>query len=130
VPPPNPAQQPLRLVWWVLWGAFQIGIFVIYRFMAMPHTSDHVNEPAYWQLAFLPALISGAVRWTLLPAMKNPEKGLPCFIFGVAMAETTCFLGIFIFPSHQFPLFIASVFGIFQFVPVYYGSYFGSNDEG
>jgi len=96
----------------------------------MPHDATiHANEPAYWQLAFLPVLISGVLRWTVLPAMRDAVKALPFFVVGIAMAETTCFLGIFIFPSHQTPLFIACVLGIFQFIPVYYGSYFGPSDE-
>lgn len=123
----SPQQQ--RLVWWTLWSAFQIGIVVIYKFLGHSHASASENEPTLWQLGLLPALISGAIRWSLLPTFKEAEKALPFFVMGIALAEATCFLGIFIFPSHQKPLFIASLVGIFQFIPVYVGRYFPPTDD-
>ena len=92
---PTPKQQ--RLIWWVLWAAFQIGIVIIYNFLGHAHHSSP-EELKPWQLGLLPALISGAIRWSLLPVFKDATKALPFFIVGIAMAEMSCFLGIFIFP--------------------------------
>src|SRR4051794_21341484 len=114
----KPTQQQQRLVWWILWAAFQIGIVVIYNFLGRAHRSSP-EELKPWQLGLVPALISGAIRWSLLPALKDAPKALPFFIVGIAMAEMSCFLGIFIFPSHQIQLFIASFVGIFQLIPIY-----------
>lgn len=106
---------------------FQIGIVVIYVFLHKPVPSFSANEPTFWQLGLLPALISGAIRWSLLPAFKSAEKALPFFIMGIALAEMSCFLGIFIFPSHQAQLFVASFVGIFQFIPTYFSRYYQEN---
>jgi hypothetical protein len=119
---PTPQQQ--IIVWWVLWAAFQSGILVIYFFLGQAQSFTPTDEPTLWQLAFLPVLISGAIRWSLLPQLNDATKALPCFIVGIALAEMSCFLGIFIFPSHKLPLFVASAAGIFQFIPIYAGRYY------
>ena len=123
---PQSTPQQQRLVWWILWVAFQIGLVVIYVFLGKARSSPHGNELAFWQLGILPALVSGAIRWSLLPTFKAAEKALPFFIIGIALAEMSCFLGLFIFPSHKTQLFAASFIGIFQFIPVYFGRYFQS----
>lgn len=115
--PPN-APHPL-IIWWVLWGAFQFGIVAIYFFLGKSSPTPPPNEPALWQLGLLPVLISGALRWSLLPQVKDPAKAFVVFILGVALAEASCFLGLFIFPSHKTLLFVASLLGILQFIPVY-----------
>lgn len=118
-PPPSQPAQPL-IIWWAMWVAFQVGIFVIYFNLAKSSgTPPPVREPALWYVAFLPVLISGAIRWSLLPRFRNSVQALPVFILGLALAEVSCFLGIFIFPSHKLPLFIGSALGIFQFIPFY-----------
>ena len=122
---PQPTPQQQRVVWWILWAVFQIGIVVIYFFLGKPMTS--VPTSAFWQVGFFPVLISGAVRWSVLPQFKDAPKALPIFIIGIALAELSCFLGLFVFPAHRLPLFIASVIGIFQFIPIYFGRYFGAN---
>ncbi len=139
--------QRQRLVWWALWAAFQIGIVIIYIFVGMPKSQSPVDvpglakhgkvtfsndlvdppakkEPVLWQLALIPVLISVVLRWTVLPTIEEPTKALSVMVIGIALAEATCFQGIFIFPSHQFPLFFASAAGIFQFIPIYVGRYF------
>jgi len=116
---PQPA-QPL-VVWWALWAAFQIGIVFIYFKLGQSASAPHSHEPSPWQLGLLPALISGAIRWSIFPRIRNAQKALPLFIIGIALAEVSCFLGMFIFPSHKLPLFVASLIGIFQFIPYYAG---------
>ena len=110
------------MVWWILWAAFQVGIVVLFFLLRKPQASTQPTE--LWQVGFLPVLLSGAVRWSVLPMFKDAQKALPIFVLGIALAEMSCFLGLFIFPSHQLPLFIASVLGIFQFIPVFTGRYF------
>jgi hypothetical protein len=119
---PTNAPQPL-IVWWVLWGAFQFGIIAIYQFLGQSSTTPPPNEPALWQLGLLPVLISGALRWSLLPKIEDGTKAFVVFILGVALAEMMCFLGLFIFPSHKTLFFAASLLGILQFIPVFAGRY-------
>ena len=126
-PTPQPA-QPL-IVWWALWAAFQIGIAFIYFNLAKSSGAPPpVHESPLWALAFLPVLISGAIRWSLLPRFRNAVQALPIFVLGLALAEVSCFLGIFIFPSHKLPLFIGSVLGIFQFIPIYAARFYNSTE--
>jgi hypothetical protein len=125
--PASPSPQPTQplVVWWAMWAAFQIGIaFIYFKLGKSSGAPPPVHEPAFWQLGFFPVLISGAIRWSLLPRFRNSIQALPVFILGLALAEVSCFLGIFIFPSHKLLLFIGSVIGIFQFIPLYAGRFY------
>ena len=118
---PSPKQQ--LAVWWVIWAAFQSGIVVIYYFLGRDAAATG-SALAIWPLAFVPVLLSGAVRWAVLPMFHDAQKALPFFVLGLALAEVTCFLGIFVFPAHKIPLFAASVLGILQFMPLFATRYF------
>jgi hypothetical protein len=126
---PSPNQQQQRVVWWALWTAFQAGIVIIYVVLGKQTPASLPHEPGLWQLGFIPVLISGAIRWSLLPMMKDALRGLPFFIVGIALAEATCFIGLFVFPSHKTELFAASAIGIFQFIPIFLGRFFDHPEE-
>src|SRR4051812_32325007 len=116
--------SPQIIIWWVLWAAFQIGIFIIYFFLGKfssetPGSTDSIT----WLVAIAPVLFSAVSRWIILPRVGSMVNALTLFIVGIALAEATCFLGIFIFPLHKLELFILSAFGIFQYVPYYAGRY-------
>jgi len=115
------------IVWLVLWAAFQGGIFTIYHFVAGPAPAQSsVLEPTLWLVGIAPFLVSVIIRFLVMPRLKSIAFALPCFIVGVGLAEFSCFLGIFFFPSHQRDLFILSAIGIFQFIPFYAPRYFKS----
>lgn len=109
------------LVWWMLWAAFQAGIFVIYFvFAKTPPPGEPAGSVAMpWMIAFAPVALSILVRWGLLPRATSPQAALPLFIIGIALAEASCFFGLFLFPEHKQELFAASAVGIFQFLPCY-----------
>ncbi len=113
-PPPPPP-----LVWWALWAAFQIGIVVYYFFLTQSKSAGSHPEPDPWALALIPVLISGALRWSYFPKITNGAQALPIFVVGIAMAETTYFIGNSVFPSHRLLLFGAAFLGILQYVPVF-----------
>ena len=119
-------------VWWVLWAAFQIDIFVLYYFLSISggRTETQAMDSPVWLAGFAPFALSTIVRWLILPRVRNAKIALPLFIIGIAMAEATCFLGIFIFPVHKQELFIWSVVGVFQFIPYFVSRYFKPDDEG
>lgn len=124
---PSPRQQ--IIVWWVLWAAFLQGIFMIYFFLGK-HGADRV-EPAtpdspLWLVAVTPVAVSAIIRWVVLPKLTHPQTGLVALIVGIALAEASCFLGLFVFSRHQTELFAMSVLGIAQFAPVYARRFFGS----
>lgn len=101
VPPiPRNQNKQLLIVWWALWAAFQLGIFTIYHFITGPAPAPPAAsalEPGPWLAAILPFAASVLIRFAVLPRMKSGMVALPIFIVGIALAEFTCFLGIFIF---------------------------------
>jgi hypothetical protein len=125
----NQAKQPL-IVWWILWAAFQSGIFFIYYYLRTPGGRGPSGaESAVWLAGAVPMFLSLVVRWVVLPRVQNGQIAFPLFIIGIALAEATCFMGLFIFPAQRLALFILSAAGIFQFIPIYAGRYVGEKDE-
>ncbi len=119
---PNSKQQQI-LVWWVLWGAFLIGVCVIY--VVLGKGAGKGSDASFpWVLAVAPLLASVVIRWGVLPKLRTADAVLPAMIAGMALAEATTVLGLFLFPSVRLQLFIVSFFGIFQFIPIYAGRYF------
>jgi hypothetical protein len=123
-------QQQVRAqmtVWWVLWAAFQAGIVMVYHTLSSatpqpPQTG--LGGSSAWFAAIVPLAISAMIRWLVLPGVRIAQTALVLFIVGIAMAESTSFLGLFIFPAHSQDLFVLSVLGIFQFVPFFARRYF------
>jgi hypothetical protein len=125
----NEAKQQL-IVWWVLWAAFQTGILIIYQFLgnAAGSASSVPANSLIWLAGLGPVVVSTIVRWRILPRVQSAQGALPLFIMGIALAEATCFLGLFVFPAHKQELFVASALGIFQFIPFFAKRYFTEND--
>jgi len=127
----NESKQPL-IVFWALWASFQTGIFMIYHFIGSAASNRHpsvVADSGLWLTAVVPFAISTMIRWLVLPKVKNIQVALAVFVFGIAFAETTCFMGLFIFPTHKLELFLLSAVGIFQFIPFFAGRYFTPDDQ-
>ena len=120
------------LVWWMLWLAFQTGGFFFYQFLGgsgSPATAEDSGS-SLWAMGFVPFAASAIVRWIILPRLRSATTSLPLFVVGIALAETCCFLGLFIFPAHKQELFVLSVVGIAQFVPIFAGRYFSDARRG
>jgi hypothetical protein len=116
----NGSKQQL-VMWWALWAAFQSGIFMFYHFLGRPPTEleNSSGMSLVWMAGLAPVAISSIIRWLVLPRVQRAQAALPLFVAGIAFAEAACFLGLFIFPTHQKELFILSALGIFQFVPYF-----------
>jgi hypothetical protein len=110
--------KPQVMVWWALWAAFQTGIFLIYHFIRTPGEPPPDPSPV-WLAGAVPFLLSVALRWLILPRVTNVQLALPVFVGGIALAEASCFLGLFIFPAHRAQLFYLSAVGIFQYIPTF-----------
>jgi hypothetical protein len=124
----TPTAQPVpqKLVWWILWFAFLQGVF-IYRLFLVPKAVPGQPLPPDvipWGVALLPVLASGVLRWNVLPRLRERSHGLFCLIGGVALAEVTCLLAIFLARSHLDLLFAASVLGVLQWAPLYAERFF------
>ncbi len=121
----NQNKQPPLIIWWVLWGAMLCGVCAIY--FTMSH-SVSANEKAsmnsaFWMVAMIPFVISSILRWLVLTQIKTGQTALPFFIVGMALAESTCMMGLFVFSAHSTALFALSVLGIAQYVPYFAGSF-------
>ena len=126
----NESKQQL-IVWWVLWAAILTGIFVIYHYLggtAAPSRSPS-RDSLSWLAGLAPFAICSIIRWVVLPRIGNAQAALALFMFGLAIAEATCFLGLFIFPAHKQELFALSVLGIVQFVPHFARRFYASDDK-
>jgi hypothetical protein len=125
----NETKQQLA-VWWFLWAAFQTGIVVL--FYVLGGKGAPVKPAAdgswIWLAAAGPCLASVVVRWLVLPRFSTAQTALPFFIMGIALAEATCFLGLFIFPAHKQDLFLLSFLGILQFVPFFARRFFPADE--
>lgn len=94
------------------------------------------NEEAVPSSLLLAALagvsISVVVRWLILPKVTKMESLLPVMIVGLALAESSGILGIFLigpkFPETQQLVLLLSLAGIIQFIPLYL-SKFKENDN-
>lgn len=106
------------MVPWVLWGAFMVGVMVMFHFLGnkKPPAADASQQ---WLLALAPLVISLVIRWNVIPRITKAQSALVAMIVGIALAEMVLFLGIFIFPAHQFLLFLTALFGIAQHAPIY-----------
>ena len=126
----NQSKQPW-LIWWILWVAFQTGIVILYGVLgsnALPVPAPS-PESLIWLAGLAPFFISTNIRWVVLPRAQSAQTALPLFILGMALAEATCFLGLFLFQAHKQELFALSVLGIFQFIPAFARRYFAPDDQ-
>ena len=111
------------MVWWVIWFAFLVGIVQIYFIIGRTVESSTANA-SFNFLGLAPFVVSSLIRWIVLPKMRRPQSALAMFIVGIAIAESSCFLGLFLFPAHKVELFALSVLGIVQFAPFFARKYF------
>ncbi len=126
----TPPRQQL-LVFWVLWAAFLAGVGVQYHFLhrTSPPPAD---DSKTWIAAAGPLLVSMILRWNVIPRIGSATTLLPIMIVGIALAESATFIGIFLFPAHQWELFLGSLLCLAQFAPVYAARLFaegGQNDR-
>lgn len=118
----NSSRPKQVMVWWIIWFAFLIGVVQIY-FVLSRSSSSSVANTSFNYVALVPFIISGLIRWVALPKIQRPQTALATFIVGIAAAESSCFLGLFLFPAHRLELFVLSVLGIVQFAPFFARKY-------
>jgi hypothetical protein len=114
----SPPRAPLP-IWWALWFAMQSGLFVAYFFLSKPSAGNAPTTPALLVVPAGQLLASAVLRWVLLPKMTDAQKAFPLFVVGMALAEGACFTGLFLVPAYQQELFIASLLGVGQFLPLF-----------
>ena len=103
-------------VMWVIWFALLSGVFVIRTVIAPPHSA---SSGELWQLALLPVFFATVIRWFVLPRVTTFQRVMPVFIVGMAMSESACIVGMFVFSDHVSELFNFGVVSMLQFIPLY-----------
>lgn len=119
----TPPQLPVP-VWWILWTGITGGLVLVYVLLG------HTAAPVVAELpAFLPyfiatpLLLSCVVRWLVLPRLTSRLKAFPIFIIGLALAEGSGMLGIFLGGPDRDTLAALAFVGLLQFAPVFLNRY-------
>lgn len=118
--------SPAPIVFWIVWSSILFGVFMLQFFIigeAPSSGESGVISNSTVAICLSGVVMSTLVRWLILPHMKTAVSKLPVMMIGLALAEATGILGIFIIgstsPDTQMITFVLSVLGIVQYIPVY-----------
>ncbi|MEK0449064.1 MAG: hypothetical protein RL088_1332 [Verrucomicrobiota bacterium] len=109
---------PPERTWWIIWFALLSGPFVIFSVVPSPKSPDLANVMP-WQIALVPLVVIGAIRWAILPKVRNGMQGFALFIAGLALGEIPSLLGVLLFPEMKRELFFLTTLAMAQFVPMF-----------
>ncbi len=123
---PQKTAAPKLAVFWIIWFAIMNGLFVM-LFVAgggIPKGSN-VGTPPTWIVGVCAALavLAIAIRFLVIPRIKQLAQLLPAMVLGLAFAEAVGILAIFLlgkeFPETRMTLFLTSVFTVLIYAPSY-----------
>ncbi len=115
----TPPQLPVP-VWWILWAGITGGLVLVY--VLLGHTAAPVAPELPEFLPYLiatPLLLSCVVRWLVLPRMTSRLKAFPIFIIGLALAEGSGLLGVFLGGPDRDTLVALAFVGLLQYAPLF-----------
>jgi len=121
----TPAKQQ-ALVAWIVWfamfqAAFIYPFFLGNGFPRGPNAETPMG-PALWLLCLIPIVVATAVRWLLIPKLRDPKRQLVAMIIGLALSEAPILLSIFLmtdYPQNQIAVLMLAVVSLIQFAPSY-----------
>jgi hypothetical protein len=118
--------SPQKVTFWIIWLSVLAGMFFILFFAAGGWPSGDETKSDSRMLISISlsgVLISTIIRWLILPRISSAQSLLSTMIIGLAFAESTGILGLFLiesdFPGTQKMMFIASIVGVLQYIPTY-----------
>lgn len=122
----NKQGEAPAIIFWIIWGSILMGLFILQTFIIGGFHTGGAEEPVTSPLIAIclsGAIASFVVRWMVLPRQSSLATQLPTMIIGLALAESTGLLGMFLigssYPSLQLLTFFLSVLAVVQFMPVY-----------
>lgn len=123
---PQKTSAPKLAIFWIIWFAIMNGLFVMLFLVGggIPKGSN-VGQPPTWIIGACAALavFAIAIRFLVIPKIKQLSQLLPAMILGLAFAEAVGILAIFIlgkeFPETRLNLFLTSVFTVLVYAPSY-----------
>ena len=127
MPAPTNQPPPKPIVFWVIWFGIFSGVFIIEHFAAPKRGSDVVESLdaplLYYVIGIGLGMSSLAIRFAVIPKLKELQAALVTMIVGLALAEGAGIFGMFVVPVQfesvrSFMLIIAIVCIILQ-APIY-----------
>lgn len=123
---PQKTPIPNLTVFWAIWFAIMNGLFIMLFLAAggIPKGTN-VGTPPTWIVGTCAALvvISIAIRFLVIPRIKQLSQLLPAMIVGLAFAEAVGILAMFVlgkeFPQTRMTLFLTSAFTVLVYAPSY-----------
>ena len=110
---PSPAVPPV--IWWAIWFAMVASVAVLHA-LELP-AGRMPTEPQLRYLPLMPLLASAAVRWLVLPRFRERARTFPIFIIGMALAEGSGILGLFLVPDLKATYLLLALLGLAQYLP-------------
>ncbi len=132
--PSNDSAQPAfpLLIWWIIWGAILAGLVLLYLFLGRGPVKpvSETGDLLFSLVGLVPLFVSIVIRWLVLPRYDDLSKAFPLFIVGLALAEASGILGIFLGGAYKDDLFVLGVLGIAQYVPFFAKGYLEPKPQG
>lgn len=118
----SPSGKASLIVWWMLWCGI-LGGMLTFRIVLAGQANEadavegEVNALRY--LAIGPLAISSLLRWLVLPRLQDRGKALVVYIVGLALAEGSGLIGLFLGGVLRESFFVLGVLGVMQWIPVF-----------
>lgn len=115
------------IVMWIIWFAQLQAAFIFQIFLGGGFSEEaNVEMPMsiwLWLVCLLPLVVATGIRWLAIPKVTLPTQQLVAMIVGLALAEASVLLGIFLvapdYPQNQIGLLMVGVVSLIQFAPSY-----------
>lgn len=117
---------PNIAIFWIIWFAIMNGLFIILFFAAggIPKGTNQGTPPT-WIVGVCAALvvIAVAIRFLVIPRIKQLSLLLPVMVAGLAFAEAVGIIAMFLldkqFPQTRLTLFLTSASTVLIYAPSY-----------
>jgi hypothetical protein len=122
--PPHPARSsPPPLIWWLIWAAIATGLIGLSIFVP---ASSKPGIAALRYAPLVPLLLSSGLRWLVLPRVNDGTRAFPIFVVGLALAEGSAVLGLFLVPELRTTYVALGLLCVGLYAPTYARRYFAA----
>lgn len=107
-------------IWWILWVATLGGLILLYIFLGRGPVKPSPDKDVLKNLVGLvPLFVSIVIRWLALPRFDSLRRAFPLYLVGLALAEGSGVLGLFLGGAYRDDLFVLGVLGVTQYIPLF-----------
>lgn len=115
------------LIMWVIWFTQLQAAFVFQFFLGRGFAQGENAEVSMalwlWLICLVPLVLATGIRWLIIPKTNESAQQLVAMIIGLALAEASLFLSIFLvgpdYPQYQISILMIAVVALIQFAPSY-----------